>query len=58
MSVVPIEYRGDGVIVRPLPNVPIRAARSALAGTIGSISDLRRTGRVTTSRPTVVGRRR
>jgi bifunctional DNA-binding transcriptional regulator/antitoxin component of YhaV-PrlF toxin-antitoxin module len=42
---VGIEDRGDHVIVRPLADDPIAAARGALKGRLGSAADLRRKAR-------------
>lgn len=36
-----VEDRGDHVVVRPLPDDPIAAARGALKGKIGSTAALR-----------------
>jgi bifunctional DNA-binding transcriptional regulator/antitoxin component of YhaV-PrlF toxin-antitoxin module len=44
-SVVSIEDRGDSVVVRPLPDDPVAAARGAFAGRIGSTAELRRIAR-------------
>jgi hypothetical protein len=38
---VTVEDHGDHVVVRPLPNDPILAARGALKGKLGSIASLR-----------------
>lgn len=38
---VAVEDRGDHVVVRPLPDDPIAAARGALKGKIGSTAALR-----------------
>jgi bifunctional DNA-binding transcriptional regulator/antitoxin component of YhaV-PrlF toxin-antitoxin module len=40
-SSVTVEDKGDRVIVRPLPDDPIAAARGALKGRIGSSASLR-----------------
>ena len=40
-STVGIEDLGDSVVVRPLPDDPIAAARGALQGRIGSTAELR-----------------
>ena len=42
---VGIEDRGDHVVVRPLPDDPIAAARGALKGRLESAADLRRKAR-------------
>jgi bifunctional DNA-binding transcriptional regulator/antitoxin component of YhaV-PrlF toxin-antitoxin module len=42
---VAVEDRGDHVIVRPLPDDPIAAARGALKGRLDSAADLRRKAR-------------
>jgi hypothetical protein len=42
---VDVEDCGDHVILRPLPDDPIEAARGALAGRAGSTADLRRRAR-------------
>jgi bifunctional DNA-binding transcriptional regulator/antitoxin component of YhaV-PrlF toxin-antitoxin module len=44
-NVVSIEDRGDSVVVRPLPDDPVAAARGAFAGRIGSTAELRRIAR-------------
>jgi len=44
-SVVAIEDHGDSVVVRPLPDDPIAAARGAFAGRIGPTEELRRHAR-------------
>lgn len=44
-SVVAIEDRGDSVVVRPLPEDPIAAARGALKGRIGPADVLRKRAR-------------
>jgi bifunctional DNA-binding transcriptional regulator/antitoxin component of YhaV-PrlF toxin-antitoxin module len=44
-NVVSIEDRGDSVVVRPLPDDPVTAARGAFAGRIGSTAELRRIAR-------------
>jgi bifunctional DNA-binding transcriptional regulator/antitoxin component of YhaV-PrlF toxin-antitoxin module len=38
---VRVEDRGDHLVVRPLPDDPIAAARGALKGRVGSATDLR-----------------
>jgi AbrB family looped-hinge helix DNA binding protein len=40
-STVVVEDLGDHVVVRPLPDDPIAAARGALKGQVGSTSQLR-----------------
>ncbi len=40
-SVVVLEDLGDHVVVRPLPEDPIAAARGALKGLIGPVEELR-----------------
>jgi bifunctional DNA-binding transcriptional regulator/antitoxin component of YhaV-PrlF toxin-antitoxin module len=42
---VRVEDHGDHVVVRPLPDDPIAAARGALKGRIGGTSDLRAAAR-------------
>jgi hypothetical protein len=44
-SVVAIEDHGDSVVVRPLPEDPVAAARGAFAGRIGSTAELRKVAR-------------
>jgi bifunctional DNA-binding transcriptional regulator/antitoxin component of YhaV-PrlF toxin-antitoxin module len=44
-SVVALEDRGDSVVVRPLPEDPIAAARGALKGRLGSAEALRKQAR-------------
>jgi bifunctional DNA-binding transcriptional regulator/antitoxin component of YhaV-PrlF toxin-antitoxin module len=40
-SWVAVEDRGDHVVVRPLPDDPVAAARGALKGRVGSTTALR-----------------
>jgi bifunctional DNA-binding transcriptional regulator/antitoxin component of YhaV-PrlF toxin-antitoxin module len=42
---VAIEDLGDRVVIRPLPDDPIKAARGALKGRLPSTTTLRRTAR-------------
>jgi bifunctional DNA-binding transcriptional regulator/antitoxin component of YhaV-PrlF toxin-antitoxin module len=44
-SVVALEDHGDRVVVRPLPDDPIAAARGALKGRVGPTEALRRRAR-------------
>jgi hypothetical protein len=44
-KVVSVEDLGDKVVVRPLPDDPIAAARGALKGRISSSADLRKEAR-------------
>jgi hypothetical protein len=44
-SVVALEDLGDSVVVRPLPEDPIAAARGALKGRIGPTEALRKRAR-------------
>jgi bifunctional DNA-binding transcriptional regulator/antitoxin component of YhaV-PrlF toxin-antitoxin module len=43
---VAIEDRGDHLVVKPLPDDPIAAARGALKGRIGPTDELRRKARL------------
>jgi bifunctional DNA-binding transcriptional regulator/antitoxin component of YhaV-PrlF toxin-antitoxin module len=44
-SVVAVEDHGDSVVVRPLPEDPVAAARGALKGRVGSTHALRKRAR-------------
>lgn len=44
-NVVAVEDHGDRVVVRPLPDDPVAAARGALKGRVGSTAELRRIAR-------------
>jgi bifunctional DNA-binding transcriptional regulator/antitoxin component of YhaV-PrlF toxin-antitoxin module len=44
-NVVSVEDEGDRVVVRPLPEDPVAAARGAFAGRIGSTAELRKVAR-------------
>jgi bifunctional DNA-binding transcriptional regulator/antitoxin component of YhaV-PrlF toxin-antitoxin module len=45
-SVVAIEDHGDSVVVRPLPDDPVAAARGTLKGRVGPTDALRKRARV------------